>query len=331
MVREITQGDADDFRINLLRPKPPKINGKRTGDGGEGLSEATTRRRCAIAKQFMRVAVRKGIITANPFADIVGTVKSNKARMRFISREDSAKVLEACPDDEWRLIFALSRFGGLRTPSEHNGLRWGDVDLPGGRFLVHSPKTEHHEGGDSRWVPIFPELRPYLEAAYDRAPHVDPTATPAEKEAASFVLQRYRNQANLRTRFFKIIKRAGLKPWPKVFQNLRSTRQTELSEIFPTHVVCAWLGNKAAVAAEHYLQVTTDHFERAATAGPASGALVVQSVAIHDVLQSSGSIEKTPKEPRRTLVNAIDSASENPTSRPGGTRTHDQGIMSPLL
>jgi len=180
-------------------------------------------------------------------------------------------------------------------------------------------------------VPIFPELRPYLEAAYDRAPHVDPAATPAEKEAASFVLQRYRNQANLRTRFFKIIKRADLKPWPKLFQNLRSTRQTELVEIFPTHVVCAWLGNKAAVAAEHYLQVTTDHFERAAIEGPKGGALLGHSGAAYSVPQCSGPIEKTSKEPRRALVNAIDSASENPTNRPGGTRTHDQGIMSPLL
>lgn len=71
------------------------------------------------------------------------------------------------------------------------------------------------------------------------------------------------SSGNLRTRFTKIIKRAGLKPWPKLFHNLRSTRQTELAAQHPLHLVCAWLGNKAAIAAEHYLQVTDDDFRRA--------------------------------------------------------------------
>ena len=55
-----------------------------------------------------------------------------------------------------------------------------------------------------------------------------------------------------------------LEPWPKPFQNLRSTRETELAEIYPLHVVCAWLGNSQPVAAKHYLQVTDDHFQQAA-------------------------------------------------------------------
>jgi hypothetical protein len=36
----------------------------------------------------------------------------------------------------------------------------------------------------------------------------------------------------------RIIKRAGLKPWPKLFQNLRSTRETELAEDFPRGIEC---------------------------------------------------------------------------------------------
>ena len=52
-------------------------------------------------------------------------------------------------------------------------------------------------------------------------------------------------------------------PWPKPFQNLRSTRETELVEEFPVHVVVKWLGNSAAVARRHYLQTTEKHFVRA--------------------------------------------------------------------
>jgi hypothetical protein len=73
---------------------------------------------------------------------------------------------------------------------------------------------------------------------------------------------------NLRTTFLKIIKRAGLAPWERLFHNLRSSRQTELAETFPAHVVCDWLGNSEAVAMKHYLQTTDDHFSRAAGGSP---------------------------------------------------------------
>ncbi len=80
-----------------------------------------------------------------------------------------------------------------------------------------------------------------------------------------FIITRYREaNQNLRTQLTKIIKRAGLEPWPKLFHNLRSTRETELAETYPLHVVCAWIGNSQPIAAKHYLQVTDDHFSQAA-------------------------------------------------------------------
>lgn len=69
--------------------------------------------------------------------------------------------------------------------------------------------------------------------------------------------------ANLRTQLHRMIKRAGLVPRPKVFQNLRSSRETELAEDHRMHVVCRWIGNIQPVAMQHYLQVTDEHFARA--------------------------------------------------------------------
>ncbi len=185
----------------------------------------------------------------------IGT-QSNSSRFYFVTREMAEKVLAACPDNQRQLIFALSRYGGLRCPSEHLALRWCDVDLPGGRMTVHSPKTEHHEGKAQRVVPIFPELRPYLEDAYQLA-----------EPGAVYVITRYRDaKANLRTHMERIIEKAGLQPWPKLFQNLRSTRQTELAEEWPAHKVCAWMGNSEAIAQKHYLQVTDDDYDKASGA-----------------------------------------------------------------
>ncbi|MBW3600624.1 MAG: site-specific integrase, partial [Planctomycetes bacterium] len=203
---------------------------------------------------FFRHAVKHRLIDANPFVELAGTTKGNAKRFYFVSREDAQKVLNACPDLQWRLIFALARFGGLRCPSEIVGLTWGDINWEQERITVRSPKTEHHEGGECRVAPIFPELRPLLEEAFEAA----------EPGAVRVVSKHLDSNSNLRTTMEKIIKRAGLKPWPKLFQNLRSTRQTELAEEFPAHVVCEWIGNSQAVAAEHYLQTTEEHFARAA-------------------------------------------------------------------
>ena len=127
------------------------------------------------------------------------------------------------------------------------------MDWEHGRITVHSPKTEHHEGGESRVIPIFPGLRPCLEQVFDAA-----------ELGTEHVITRYRDtNQNLRTQLNRIIRKAGLTPWPKLFQNLRSTRQTELAEVFQDHVVCAWIGNSPAVAREHYLQITDEHFAKA--------------------------------------------------------------------
>ncbi len=79
-----------------------------------------------------------------------------------------------------------------------------------------------------------------------------------------YCITRYRDpKVNLRTQFQRIIRRAGLEPWAKLLQNLRSTRQTELADLFPAHVTSAWIGNSVIIAKEHYLQVTDEHFEKA--------------------------------------------------------------------
>lgn len=240
-LREITPGDADKWRLYLI---------------GLGLCSSTVGRRVKIAKQFLKAAVRRGLVQSNPFADLKSTAAYNPAKFRFITQDEAQKVIDACPDAQWRLLFALSRYGGLRCPSEHLALKWSDIDFEHNRILVHSPKTEHHVGGESRLIPLFPELLPYLLEVF------------SQPDAGEYVITRYRHtNANLRTQLERIIRKAGLKPWPKPFQNLRSTRETELAETWPEHVVCAWIGNTVAVARKHYLQVTDEHFEQAAIRG----------------------------------------------------------------
>ena len=74
-------------------------------------------------------------------------------------------MIEHAPNKTWKLLIALSRFAGLRVPSEALSLRWHDVDWERGRLAVPSPKTEHLAGQGYRVIPLFAEVRPYLELA----------------------------------------------------------------------------------------------------------------------------------------------------------------------
>lgn len=247
----ITQGDAKDWG-RWLRTSEARNHRYGDKEAEEGLSENTARKRISNAKQFFQDAIDREYITKNPFAKLKSTVEENRERDYFLSREDSQKIIDACPDVEWRMIFALSRYGGLRCPSEHLAMRWDDIDWDRGRVRITSPKTAHHKGKGERWIPLFPELRKYLQEGWDAI------------DSGEFVITRYRDaDQNLRTTFQKIIKRAGLTPWPKLFQNLRSSRATELAGEHPAHVAAAWLGHSTMVARKHYWQVTDSDFDRA--------------------------------------------------------------------
>ena len=70
------------------------------------------------------------------------------------------------------------------------------------------------------------------------------------------VISRYREtNANLRTQICRIIREAGLIPWPKLLQNLRTSRATELAVEFPAHVAAEWMGHSTVVADKHYWRV----------------------------------------------------------------------------
>jgi len=244
-----TIGDADEWRAGLTKA---------------GYAAATISPTVLYARQVFRWAIRRGMTGANPIAALKAGSQVNMARAVFVSRDTIAKVIDAAPDAEWRLLIALSRFGGLRVPSEALALRWADVDWEHNRLTVRSCKTEHHEGKGERMVPLFPEIREHLQAAFDAAP-----------VGSVNVIGRYREGANLNPHFRRIIKRAGYTPWPRTWHNLRASRQTELATTLPLHTACAWIGNTKAIAAGHYLQVTDADWTRAigateAAANPAT-------------------------------------------------------------
>jgi hypothetical protein len=165
----------------------------------------------------------------------------------FVTAEESLKTLAA-----WRLRFVLMRWLGLRCASELNALRWQDVNWEKGIIYVQDIKRGHNgEDKAIRDPAILPEVLPFLQKAFEQAP-----------EGSEFVLPRMAHK-NYRKFFLKILKHAGITPWPKLFNNLRASAITDALEWLPSHVVNEWFGNSEGISIEFYRMVTEDHYVKA--------------------------------------------------------------------
>lgn len=231
-----------------------------------GLAAYTVARRVGRCRSIFAYGMKKALVTANPFAEVSAPSTLPADRKVYVPAADVGRVMGyATP--LWRTIIALSRFGGLRCPSETLKLKWADVDLAGGRMSIPNPKTEGSTGQAYRVAPIFAALRPYLEDAWELAPAG--TVYVVSGEFADQQRERAEGPAewvniNLRTQFLRIIKRAGLTPWPKLFHQLRASCETDLLAEFPITAVTEWLGHSPEVALRHYARVPDHLFVRAA-------------------------------------------------------------------
>ena len=129
---------------------------------------------------------------------------------------------------------------------------------------------------------MTPELRPILQALFDRAPEGSEAVVPRLTDPTT----------NLRTTFMKLIARAGYEPddeaWaaplPQHARQLRHRLGPSWSMALPAHVVAhdptVWPGLSPLVAAKHDLQtlmrLADAHFEVAIRGGARLGSGVME-------------------------------------------------------
>ncbi len=219
----------------------------------DGYAPAFIAKLVTVGKAMFRCAVRRGLLDKNPLEYIAAGSQVNKARNQFIPAATVHKLLGALPDAEWRLAVALARWGGLRIPSELFSLQPAHVLWDQNKLIVPTPKLEHLPGRDVRIIPLFAEIKPFLEEAWEALPPGSDYLTPRLRTMSG----------NLSTQLRKYIRRAGLEEWPRLWQNLRASRATELADAFPSHVAAAWLGHTSEIADRHYRSLTEEHFQRA--------------------------------------------------------------------
>lgn len=218
----------------------------------QGLSEAATKTHVGNAKTMFREAVTREVIEKSPFAHLKGGVTPT-SNTRYVTPEETEKLIAAAPDSEWRLLIGLARYAGLRTPSETHLLRWADVDWDRSRLRVQSPKTERYAGHESRLVPIVPRLLELLQERFDAVP-----------EGEEFLVK-IKGAGGRRRKMVAIMESAGVEAWADTWQTLRRSCEIEWAQAYPQYAVSKWIGHSIVVSGKHYANSIPDElFARAA-------------------------------------------------------------------
>ena len=271
------------------------------------LSATTIHKRLVKAKQMLRDAVRLSHLDKNPWEHLRHRAGDPSERRAYVPVAAAERVIEHCSNVWWRLLVALGRFSGLRIPSEGLSLRWRDVDWERGRLTVPCPKLEGH-GKPYRVIPLFRLLRPHLEAAFEAAEVGSEFVFPEEYRRRAHGPRGWVN-CNLRTTLLKVIRRAGLEPWPKPWHALRASCESDLAQTFPLAVATKWLGNTPSVALRHYVDPTDAAFAQAADWVPDLN----RSEAVNAAQKAAQSVQETA----RKALNTVHYADENTPVFPG--------------
>lgn len=203
------------------------------------LNKNTTARRCGIARQFFNAALEDELLNKNPFRHV--SVAVGVAKKEYVDWSVIDKVVEHSTG-EWRLLFVMSRSIPMRIPSEFQNLVWNDINFDNNTILLKASKTD-----SERLVPIFPELKPYLEDHHELARGGD-----LYVDGNEFVFPKLRTHSNVATTAQKYVKRAKQTVWKNFWNSLRATRESELMDEYGLRRACTWSGNSPEIAMKNY-------------------------------------------------------------------------------
>ena len=119
------------------------------------VSNATVNRYHAALAHVLQVAeIQYGWIESNPIRK-VPKLKEPQGRVRFLSDEEQAALIEACSNSTNQFLLTIVLIAittGMRK-SEITNLKWSDVDLNRGIAVIEEPKN-----GQRRSAPLLPQV-----------------------------------------------------------------------------------------------------------------------------------------------------------------------------
>lgn len=257
LIDKITLSDASAF-IDALAAG--KLAGARKKSKREySMGQQTIRGHIRNVKAVFNWAKLFGLIRDNPFSRFDGAPLATTAPY-YVTMSEFRRLYRAAPSSDWRLFFALCRLAGLRRSAalslpwsghatDSDGERhWVGVDWQRRRIcLVGNHKTVRRY----RELPIRPLLFRLLLKAFDEA-----------KDGAVTIVNIRPN--NLTRIGQKTVRDAGMKPWPKLYQSMRSSAEND-HKLRGVHeaTYAVWMGHSPTVSRKHYTAPTDAEFAAA--------------------------------------------------------------------
>jgi integrase len=223
IIQTITDTDIHDWKKWMLEKYAP----------------ITVHTTFVFIKAVFRYAIKKRWLVESPIEDVIVNVTVNRSRDRMIKRDEYDKMLLCCPSNQWRVVIALARIGGLRCPSEVMRLRWKDIDFESNILHVVSPKTERREGCGERTIPLFPALRAELERLYFDADYESRDKIITLSTSTKRIIDR-------------ITVKAGLGVIPRFFDMCRTSRSNEIERGYGSDYENAWIGHCNKTRRKYY-------------------------------------------------------------------------------
>jgi integrase len=118
---------------------------------------ATIQGHLAYLKAALRWAVKQKLLTELPAIDMPKVPK--KSIIRTVTMEEFERLLDKCPDDQWRALLWTAWYTGMRR-TEMFDLTWHDGGAPWvdfGQARIWIPAAYNKADAD-QWLPLHPEL-----------------------------------------------------------------------------------------------------------------------------------------------------------------------------
>ena len=259
---DTAQRVADSMLASLGRVNLDAITPDQVRQWSEGLTESrdympnTLAGLHGLARHFFRWCVAERLLAQSP-AEVLATHFVPSPSLQQVPAEYVSRLVAAAIDDgmhDLSLALLLARWGGLRfTEMFHLML----CDFGHTTLTVHDLKRAH-TGHVERTVPIFPELQPVKAAA------LEALAAGESKYRMLLAVDRWGGSpAAVDQQARRLRQRLALPAWPRFWQNMRATRESEIYAQYGQVPATKWIGNSPAVAMKHYAMVGDDDLARA--------------------------------------------------------------------
>lgn len=295
---EVTTADAKALWTYLLK--------------NQGLAENTARRRFGRVREMFNDALEQDVVLKNVFKLKSIPVSVGVGDKTYVPESTIQAVIDHLPEDkvEWKLLFAVARFLGIRMPSEIRKMTWDDVNQANGTVLIRAQKTK-----SERLVPIPPEVANLLSKQYAVVP-----------DGTAHVFPNLRHHSNTATTAAKMVAAAGFKTWGKFWNSLRASCETDMMDKHGLRKACMWVGNSPTIAMKHYSLLRKTEYIDAGEAPQKSGA---KSGAEPSRIVENDGEQKTKNPGNPTIPRAIESESDpygtpTPSYSPGKTNNFEK-------